>query len=99
MASGMVRRRCATCRIVCCDSYFATPVIVLPPLPDCGRMKLKNWLKQLRRNEGKVIVSFGGADLWRGPDGRFELRGGSRAERQAVREWVALFRHEAAVEW
>jgi len=25
-------------------------------------------------------------------------RGGSRKERQAVREWVALFQHEAAVE-
>jgi hypothetical protein len=62
-------------------------------------MKLKNWLVTARRHDGKVIVSFGTAHLLRKGDGRFELRGGSRDERQAAREWVSLFKHEAAVEW
>ena len=48
-------------------------------------MKLKNWFNRLRRNEGKVIIRFGGAQLLRKEDGHFELRGGSRAERQAAR--------------
>jgi hypothetical protein len=62
-------------------------------------MKLKSMLNHLVRAEVKVIVSFGNAHLLRRSDGRFELRGGSRAERQAAREWVSYFQHEAAVEW
>lgn len=62
-------------------------------------MKLKNLFNRMRRNEGKVIVSFGNAHLLQKGDGRFELRGGSRAERQAAREWASFFKHEAAVEW
>ena len=68
-------------------------------MPDCGRMKLKNLFSYNRRNEGKVIASFGEAHLLRKCDGKFELRGGSRSERQAAREWVSFFKHEAAVEW
>jgi hypothetical protein len=60
-------------------------------------MKLKNLFNLARGNEGRIIVNFGGARLLRKCDGRFELRGGSREERQAVREWVSLFQHEAAV--
>lgn len=62
-------------------------------------MKLKTLLIQLRPSHGKVIVSFGDAHLLRNRDGRFVLRGGSRAERQAAREWVSYFQHNAAVEW
>jgi len=62
-------------------------------------MKLKSWFNRGSRNEGKVIVSFGSAHLLRKGDGRFELRGGSREERQAAREWVSFFKHDAAVEW
>ncbi len=62
-------------------------------------MKLKSLFYRSHRNEGKVIVSFGEAHLLRKCDGRFELRGGSRSERQAAREWVSFFKHEAAVEW
>lgn len=62
-------------------------------------MKLKILFHRARQNEGKVIVSFGTAHLLRKGNGRYELRGGSRDERQAAREWVSFFRHEAAVEW
>ena len=77
--------------------FFDSPVFVLPRWVDCGRMKLKSLFQRVRNNEGKVIVSFGEADLLRRGDGRFELRGGSRSERQAAREWVSIFKHEAAV--
>jgi hypothetical protein len=60
-------------------------------------MKLKSWLNRMRRNEGKVVVSFGEAHLLQRRGGGFELRGGTRAERQAAREWVSFFKHEASV--
>jgi hypothetical protein len=52
-------------------------------------MKLKFLLNRFARRSGRVVVSFGEA----------ELRGGSRPERQAAREWVSHFQHEAAVDW
>jgi hypothetical protein len=61
-------------------------------------MKLKSLLNRIRHNQGKVIINFGGAQLWQKREGGFELRGGSRSERQAAREWASLFKHEAAVE-
>ena len=75
----------------------AAGVFVLRPQANCGRMKLKSLFNRIRRSEGKVIVSFGDAHLLRNGDGKFELRGGSRSERQAAREWASFFRHEAAV--
>ncbi|MEY4385055.1 MAG: hypothetical protein RLY20_338 [Verrucomicrobiota bacterium] len=61
-------------------------------------MKLKSLFPWLRRHENKVLVSFGAAHLLQKREGGFELRGGTRAERQAAREWASLFKHEAAVE-
>ena len=81
------------------QNLSATPVFVLPPQANCGRMKLKSLFSRFRNNEGKVVVSFGDAHLLRKGDGKFELRGGSRSERQAAREWVSFFKHESAVEW
>jgi hypothetical protein len=62
-------------------------------------MKLKTLFNRVAGRDGKVVVSFGAAHLFRRGDGRFELRGGSRDERQAAREWVSYFLHEAAIEW
>jgi hypothetical protein len=62
-------------------------------------MKLKAFLNRMARRDRKVVVSFGEAHLLQRGDGRFELRGGSRSERQAAREWVSYFLHQAAVEW
>lgn len=62
-------------------------------------MKIKSFWNRFGRRQGRVVVSFGEAHLLRGANGRFELRGGSRSERQAAREWVSHFQHEAAVEW
>jgi len=46
-------------------------------------------------NEAEIVVSFGAADLIRHYDGRWELRGGSPAERAAARKWCSLFQHQA----
>lgn len=43
----------------------------------------------------KVIAVFGEAELVKQADGRFELRGGSRADFIAAQEWISLFLHEA----
>jgi hypothetical protein len=62
-------------------------------------MKMKTLLNRVAGREDRVVVSFGDAHLLRRGNGRYELRGGSRAERQAAREWVSYFLHEAAIEW
>jgi hypothetical protein len=42
-----------------------------------------------------VIACFGQARLIRKRDGHFELRGGSRHERNEAYEWISMFMHEA----
>lgn len=54
-------------------------------------------LEYLRRRRGELIASWGAAELVRHLDGRYELRGGTPEDRQAAREWVSLFLHEAAI--
>jgi CheY-like chemotaxis protein len=54
-----------------------------------------NVLARLVRDEGKIVASFGAANLIRHPDGRWELRGGSPRDHAVAREWCALFEHEA----
>jgi hypothetical protein len=51
----------------------------------------------LFKSEGKVIASFGEARLIKTLDGRLELKGGSREDRQAAQEWISMFLHEAVV--
>lgn len=46
----------------------------------------KNW---------QLVATFGQAQLVRTLEGRWELRGGSPADRGAAREWISLFMHEA----
>jgi hypothetical protein len=45
--------------------------------------------------DGEEITRFGEACLLRLASGRYELRGGSWRERQAVKEWASLFCQEA----
>jgi len=49
------------------------------------------------KDEGEVIAAFGDAKLIRFLDGKLELRGGSKDDRIAAREWMSLFWHEAVV--
>ena len=60
-------------------------------------MKMPRILEYLRHEQGELIASWGDAELIRRSDGRYELRGGTPDDRQAAREWISLFYHEATV--
>lgn len=46
---------------------------------------------------GELVAVFGSASLYRVAGRRWELRGGTPAERAEAREWISLFLPEAAV--
>jgi hypothetical protein len=58
-------------------------------------MKLKFF--PLFRDEGELVASWGEARLIKYLDGKLVLKGGSREDRIAAREWISLFWHEAVV--
>lgn len=43
----------------------------------------------------EAVASFGQATLHRRGDGRYELHGGSPADRADALEWASLFQHDA----
>jgi hypothetical protein len=55
-------------------------------------MKLRNFF-----NRVKVIREFGNAQLIKTPDGKWELRGGSKSDHVEAKEWILMFLHEAVV--
>jgi len=59
-------------------------------------MKLRNPI-HLFSDEGEVLAQFGQAALIRKTDGKWQLRGGSRADRLTAREWISLFKHDVVV--
>jgi hypothetical protein len=58
-------------------------------------MKMK--FVRILRDEGEVVAHFGEARLIKYLDGKVELRGGSKADRLAAKEWISMFWHEAVV--
>ncbi len=46
------------------------------------------------KDEGAVIAEFGEAKLMKFLNGKYELRGGSKDDRLAAREWISMFCHE-----
>ena len=59
-------------------------------------MKLNQRIQEyLHRDDGELIASFGAARLVRYLNGKFELRGGTDADRAQAREWCSLFLHGA----
>ena len=48
-------------------------------------------------DQGEIIAIFGDARLVQFLDGRLELKGGSKEDRQAAHEWISMFLHEAVV--
>jgi len=46
-------------------------------------------------NSWTVLMTFGSAQLLMDQKGRMEMRGGSRTDEIAAREWISLFMHEA----
>jgi hypothetical protein len=47
--------------------------------------------------QDEIIAYFGQARLVRRLDAKFELRGGSRQDHSAAKEWISLFLHEAVL--
>ena len=76
------------------EVFIRRTTIVPPWAANSARMKFINWMGN-RRGAGKVIAVFGEAELVKSADGRFELRGGTRADYIAAQEWISLFLHEA----
>lgn len=60
-------------------------------------MKTHVLLDCFRRERGEHIAAWGEAELIRHLDGRYGLRGGTPEDRQAAREWISMFLHEAAI--
>ncbi len=60
-------------------------------------MKITQPFSLIRRAPFETIAIFGKARLVRHPHGKYELQGGSRADRIEAREWVSLFMHQAFV--
>lgn len=73
------------------------PPYLSDPLPHTGGVNIRNFLEYLRRGRGERIARWGEAELVRHVNGHYELRGGDPEDRQAAREWISLFLHEAVV--
>ncbi len=49
------------------------------------------------QDKGEVVAHFGAARLVKRLDSKFELRGGTKEDTAAAREWISLFLHEAVL--
>ncbi len=49
------------------------------------------------KDEGELMASWGEARLINYLDGKLVLKGGSKADRIAAREWISLFLNNAVV--
>jgi hypothetical protein len=49
------------------------------------------------KDEGELIASWGEARLIKFLDGKVVLKGGSKEDRIAVREWISMFLSDAVV--
>lgn len=56
---------------------------------------VKNILLPDWDRHAETVACFGTATLHRHRNGRYELRGGSPAERAEAHEWASLFQHDA----
>jgi hypothetical protein len=59
-------------------------------------MNLRNYFPPFK-NESQLIATFGHAQLVKLLNGKLELRGGSKGDRLAAKEWISLFMHNAVV--
>ena len=60
-------------------------------------MNTKRFFSQVAKTEGEVVVEFGEAKLIKTVDGKFELRGGSKDDLIAAREWISLFMNDKVI--
>jgi len=59
-------------------------------------MKITQLIPKLMGRD-EIIAFFGGAKLVKTIDCKYELRGGSAADRAEAQEWISLFFHDAVV--
>lgn len=64
---------------------------------DAGVMSVLGYFEWPRPAAGERVAVFGSAELFRLSERRWELRGGTPAERAEAREWISLFLPEAVV--
>jgi len=60
-------------------------------------MKFRNYFSDFCPTDGEIIALFGEAKLVKTLDCKYELRGGSKHDRLAAREWISMFFHDAVV--
>lgn len=49
------------------------------------------------KDEGEIFASWGQARLLRFLDGKYELRGGTKDDWIAAKEWISMFCHDVVV--
>ena len=60
-------------------------------------MKRKSEYYPPFNDEGEVVAGWGEAQLIKYLNGKVDLKGGTKEDRSAAREWISLFWHEAVV--
>jgi hypothetical protein len=60
-------------------------------------MKRKSEYFPLFKDEGEVMASWGEARLIKHLDGKLVLKGGSKEDRVAAREWISMFLNDVVV--
>ena len=60
-------------------------------------MKRKSEYYPPFKDEGELIASWGQAQLIKNLDGKVVLKGGSKEDRIAAREWISMFLSDAVV--
>jgi hypothetical protein len=58
---------------------------------------MTHFFPEFGKSEGEVISSWGEAKLVKTLDGKYELRGGSKEDRQEAREWISMFMPDAVI--
>jgi hypothetical protein len=60
-------------------------------------MRFTHYFPDFAKTESEVIASFGEAQLIKTLDCKYELRGGTRADHTAAREWISMFMHDVVI--
>ncbi len=68
-----------------------------PPLPSTLKMNHAMGEPFYFRDEGEVMASWGEARLIKYLDGKLVLKGGSKEDRIAAREWISKFLNNAVL--
>ena len=60
-------------------------------------MNLKNYFLGFCNRKAETVAAFGQAKLIKTSDGKLELRGGTKDDIIAAREWISLFMHDEVI--